>query len=185
MNFLNMGPGEMIMILVLALLIFGPKRLPELARDLGKTIRSFQEASQQVTGELTREMNEATKALDETKESLTGALTEVVNTTTAELTEAGSAASGELNQAVREVNAELQKAANSVNSASAAATARTEKVPSLMPASAPSEAEALPGEASSELLSADAELTDQPETGQAETAGESPATAPEDAAYMI
>lgn len=111
MNFLNMGPGEMIFILALALLIFGPKRLPELARDLGKAVRSFQQASQQITGELTKEIDEAARTLDQAKESVSGALGEVSSTTTAELTQAAAAASGQLQQAARAINSELQQAA--------------------------------------------------------------------------
>lgn len=42
----DIGPGELILLLVIALLIFGPSRLPELARSLGKGIREFREAIQ-------------------------------------------------------------------------------------------------------------------------------------------
>ncbi|MFY9489151.1 MAG: twin-arginine translocase TatA/TatE family subunit [Solirubrobacterales bacterium] len=37
----NIGPLEIIVVLALALLIFGPKRLPELGRSLGNGIREF------------------------------------------------------------------------------------------------------------------------------------------------
>ncbi len=40
----DIGPGELILLLLIALLIFGPSRLPELARSLGKGIREFREA---------------------------------------------------------------------------------------------------------------------------------------------
>lgn len=44
MGFLrSMGWPEWILILVIVLLIFGPKRLPDLARGLGKGIRGFKE----------------------------------------------------------------------------------------------------------------------------------------------
>ena len=111
MNFLNIGPGEMIFVLALALLIFGPKRLPELARDLGKAVRSFQQASQQITSELTKEMSEASKTLDQASDSVSGALSEVANTTAAELSQAAAAASGELHKATGAINTELQQAA--------------------------------------------------------------------------
>ena len=45
MNIFGIGLPEMAVIMVVALLIFGPKKLPEIGRSLGKTIRSFQEAS--------------------------------------------------------------------------------------------------------------------------------------------
>ena len=43
----GLGPWEIVIVLVIVLLIFGPKRLPELGRSLGGGMRSFKEA---VTG---------------------------------------------------------------------------------------------------------------------------------------
>jgi sec-independent protein translocase protein TatA len=40
----NVGIGEIALLLVVALLLFGPARLPEMARSLGKGIRDFKEA---------------------------------------------------------------------------------------------------------------------------------------------
>ena len=40
----NIGPMELIVVLILALLIFGPKRLPEMGRSLGKGLREFKES---------------------------------------------------------------------------------------------------------------------------------------------
>jgi len=37
----NVGPLEIIIVLIIALVVFGPKRLPELGRSLGKGIREF------------------------------------------------------------------------------------------------------------------------------------------------
>ena len=39
----NLGTGEIIVILVVVLLLFGAKRIPELARSLGKGVSSFKE----------------------------------------------------------------------------------------------------------------------------------------------
>ena len=46
MNFLNIGPMELILIFMLALIILGPRRLPEVARDLGEAPSSFRRATQ-------------------------------------------------------------------------------------------------------------------------------------------
>lgn len=37
----NVGPLEILVVLIIALIVFGPKRLPELGRSLGKGIREF------------------------------------------------------------------------------------------------------------------------------------------------
>jgi sec-independent protein translocase protein TatA len=37
----NVGPLELVVVLIIALVIFGPKRLPELGRSMGKGIREF------------------------------------------------------------------------------------------------------------------------------------------------
>ncbi len=37
----NIGPLEIAIVLIIALIVFGPKRLPELGRSLGKGIREF------------------------------------------------------------------------------------------------------------------------------------------------
>lgn len=41
----SLGPGEIAMILIVAVLLFGPKRLPELGQALGEGINSFKKAS--------------------------------------------------------------------------------------------------------------------------------------------
>ncbi|MBT9583638.1 twin-arginine translocase TatA/TatE family subunit [bacterium] len=46
----SLGPAEIAMLLVLAIFIFGPKRLPELGQALGDTLRSFRSASKEPKG---------------------------------------------------------------------------------------------------------------------------------------
>lgn len=55
MNIFGIGLPEMALIMVVALLIFGPKKLPEIGRSLGKTIRSFQDASKEFETEFKKE----------------------------------------------------------------------------------------------------------------------------------
>ena len=40
----NIGLSELLVILIVALVVIGPKRLPEVARGLGEAVRSFQDA---------------------------------------------------------------------------------------------------------------------------------------------
>ncbi len=56
-DFLNMGGGEIMLILAVVLLLFGGKKLPELARGLGKGIRDFKDASEGVKREIHRNIN--------------------------------------------------------------------------------------------------------------------------------
>ncbi|MFD0794575.1 twin-arginine translocase TatA/TatE family subunit [Mucilaginibacter litoreus] len=55
--FLNIGTPEMILILFVALMLFGGNKLPELARGLGKGIRDFKEASEDVKREINNQIN--------------------------------------------------------------------------------------------------------------------------------
>ena len=47
------GSGELLLILCLVLILFGGKKLPELAKSLGKGIREFKKATQGIEDEVT------------------------------------------------------------------------------------------------------------------------------------
>ncbi|NMO21254.1 Sec-independent protein translocase protein TatB, partial [Pyxidicoccus fallax] len=51
----NIGAGEMVLILVVALLVLGPQRLPELARGIGKFMREFRRQTDEVRNVVERE----------------------------------------------------------------------------------------------------------------------------------
>jgi sec-independent protein translocase protein TatA len=55
MNIFGIGLPEMAVILIVALLVFGPKKLPEMGRSLGKAIRGFQDASRDFENEFKKE----------------------------------------------------------------------------------------------------------------------------------
>jgi len=51
----NVGPVELIIVLVIALLVIGPRRLPEMGNAVGKTIREFRKASTDISEATTLE----------------------------------------------------------------------------------------------------------------------------------
>jgi Tat protein translocase TatB subunit len=57
MNFLGMGPFELLMILGLALVVFGPGKLPELARQVGRTVGELRRMSSEVTREIQKSID--------------------------------------------------------------------------------------------------------------------------------
>ncbi len=57
MNFFGIGLPETIAIGVVVLLVFGPKRLPEIGKSLGKALKGFQEASNDFQSEFKKEVD--------------------------------------------------------------------------------------------------------------------------------
>ena len=54
MNIFGIGIPEVAVIVVLALLIFGPKRLPQLGKTIGKTLKGLQTASKEFENEINK-----------------------------------------------------------------------------------------------------------------------------------
>ena len=52
-----MGSLEILLILIVALIIWGPRRIPEIARTLGKTVRALRRATSDITATVTKELN--------------------------------------------------------------------------------------------------------------------------------
>jgi Tat protein translocase TatB subunit len=65
----GLGMGELLVILAVALLVLGPKRLPEMATGLGKAIRDFRRATQDIQSQLETDASVA-KPLAELKSAL-------------------------------------------------------------------------------------------------------------------
>jgi len=63
----NIGLPELLIILAIALIVFGPNKLPELAKAVGKAMREFKKATDEVKESFVAE----TKDLEEVKDSLT------------------------------------------------------------------------------------------------------------------
>lgn len=65
MNIFGIGLPEMALILVLALLVFGPKKLPEIGRSLAQALGSFKKAQQEFETEFKKEAEQLQKTITE------------------------------------------------------------------------------------------------------------------------
>ena len=61
MEFFGMGMWEILLILVVALIIWGPGRIAEVGRTLGKMVRALKKATFDLTAQVTKEMEEEEK----------------------------------------------------------------------------------------------------------------------------
>jgi TatA/E family protein of Tat protein translocase len=76
MNILGMGPMEILLIVVLALIVFGPAKLPEIMGQVGKAIGDFRRATSELSDEFNRtiqaELQETRSVVDDTRSAVTG-----------------------------------------------------------------------------------------------------------------
>ncbi len=68
----NIGFPELLIILAIALLVFGPKKLPEVSKSIGKAVREFRRASDEIKGKIEQEIqaSEFKEIKDELKKDL-------------------------------------------------------------------------------------------------------------------
>ena len=57
--FSNIGVPGLILILLLALIIFGPKKLPEIGRAFGQTLREFKNSTKDLSNEVMSDLDES------------------------------------------------------------------------------------------------------------------------------
>jgi sec-independent protein translocase protein TatA len=63
--FFNMGVTEWVVIGVIVLIVFGPRRLPEIADAFGKSITRFKSATRSATEDVKRELDDAAREVRE------------------------------------------------------------------------------------------------------------------------
>lgn len=66
----GLGPQEIVFIMFIALLIFGPKKLPELGRTIGKAIREFKKATSEIEKEVQTGIREIEGTVKEIKKDI-------------------------------------------------------------------------------------------------------------------
>jgi TatA/E family protein of Tat protein translocase len=79
---MSIGPAEIVIVLILALLVFGPSRLPQMGKSLGKGLREFRKAAETAKtefglGEVTDQINEVKSTLTEPIKGVTGTFTDL------------------------------------------------------------------------------------------------------------
>ena len=65
--FLNLGTGEIIAIVLVILLLFGGRKIPELMRGLGKGVKSFKQGMNEVEEEIKKPLDELDKKEESSK----------------------------------------------------------------------------------------------------------------------
>lgn len=63
----NLGWQELLVILIIILVLFGPRRLPEIADALGRSVRRFKSATRDAESELKKEVDAVSKQQDDDK----------------------------------------------------------------------------------------------------------------------
>jgi TatA/E family protein of Tat protein translocase len=64
----GLGPTELVIILIIALVIFGPSRLPKVGQSIGQALRAFRESTDKVQQEVSKSLEETNSSTEEHKE---------------------------------------------------------------------------------------------------------------------
>ncbi|MCI1692867.1 twin-arginine translocase TatA/TatE family subunit [Aneurinibacillus aneurinilyticus] len=63
----NIGPAGLILIIIIALIVFGPKKLPEIGRAFGQTLKEFKKSTRELASDDEHEHDQKTKLLKGSK----------------------------------------------------------------------------------------------------------------------
>ena len=62
------GPWEILLVILVIIMLFGKKKIPELARGLGKGLREFKKATREIKDEVDTVTEDVKSSVDDTKE---------------------------------------------------------------------------------------------------------------------
>jgi TatA/E family protein of Tat protein translocase len=86
MNLFGLGPLEILLILIIALIVFGPAKLPEIMGQVGRAIADFRRTTSALSDEFNRtiaaEIQETRALVDDTKSTVTGVHTSITSAIT-------------------------------------------------------------------------------------------------------
>src|SRR4051794_1292556 len=66
----NLGFSELILIFIIALLVFGPKKLPELGKSLGKGLKEFRKATEDLKSNWDEHIKDVERSVDDVKSTV-------------------------------------------------------------------------------------------------------------------
>lgn len=65
---MSLGPWEIVLVVLVIIMLFGGKKIPELARGLGKALKEFRKTTKDLKDEVNSAAEDVKSAVDETKE---------------------------------------------------------------------------------------------------------------------
>ena len=129
MNILGMGPLEILLIVVLALIVFGPAKLPEIMGQVGRAIAEVRRTTSQLSDEFNRtiaaELQETRALVDDTKSAVSGVHTSINSAITGTPAPVRTAVPGDTLTAAAGV-ATAEATANGTNGTNGAGTPRSD-----------------------------------------------------------
>ena len=125
MNFIGIGYGEILIIIVAALIIFGPDKLPEVAGQAARWLRDARKMMTEMSGEFER-----SAGMKEFKEAIEGEIKGVKK----ELEDAGISVKNDLSKAAGSANAAVTGAASAAKGTKPTGTAKSTTTAAAMPA---------------------------------------------------
>ncbi len=154
MDFLGVGPAELLLILIIALIAVGPERLPEIARTITRTLNNLRAMSQALTAEWQDELkavNDIKAGAQELRQSLTEPFKAVQADLQQSVAEPLKAAQADLQQGVAEPLKQAQEAQTEIRRAFSQPFSQPQTPPptpaeSAAPAAPPAAAQPMPGE---------------------------------------
>lgn len=106
MNVFGVGPGEILLLIIVALILVGPRRLPETAANLGRTVRTIRRYAAHVTAQVREEFAdleaEYEAVREEAKQTSRG-----LRDVSAEIGEEAAAVGQEIDRSTAEINRSL------------------------------------------------------------------------------
>jgi sec-independent protein translocase protein TatB len=112
MGFFGMGWQEITVIAVVAIIIFGPDKLPELAGQAGKLLRDFRRMTQDMTGEFEKQTGVSVKELKQNVDKEIAGLKSEMAGTTASVTKEINSVKSSVNKTASSVGKSVSSAAN-------------------------------------------------------------------------